>query len=66
MTIKELRKTTESYINIEIIYGKTAVTLKGGDVITLEAFGDFIVESITTKDDETITAALLLKAVKGN
>ena len=64
MTIKDLRKTTAPYINIKIVYGNTTIILKGGDIVTLEAFGDFLIDTIEAEDEETIKAALILQAVR--
>ena len=64
MTIKQLRSTTAPYIEIEILYGDHKITLLDNDKTTLKAFGSFLIEYISIKDVDTITAALVLKAVK--
>ena len=64
MTIKQLRNTTAPYVDIEIIYNGHVLNLTENDYTTLQAFGDFVVDYIAIKDDETITAALAMQAVK--
>lgn len=66
MTIKQLRTTTQPYIDIDIVYGNTHITLTADDYTTMQAFGDFLIDNISIKDEETISAALILQAVKNN
>ena len=64
MTIKDLRKTTAPYIDINIEYNNHGIILKEYDKTTLEAFGDFLIDTISIKDVDTITAVLVLQAVR--
>ena len=64
MTLKDLRTTTEPYIDIVITYGKQEITLAADDPATLEAFAPFLIDSISIKDEETVTAALTMRPVK--
>ena len=64
MTIKQLRKATAPYIDIEIIYNGHVLNLADNDYTTLQAFGDFAVDCISIKDDDTLTATLTMQAVK--
>ena len=64
MTIRDLRKTAAPYIDIKIEYGNHEIILKEDDKTTLEAFGEFLIDTISIKDVDTITAVLVLQAVR--
>lgn len=64
MTVKDLRTVTEPYVDIVITYGKQALTIAADDPATLEAFGPFLIDSVSIKDEETIAAALKMRPVK--
>ena len=64
MTVKDLRTTTEPYIDVVITYGKQEITIAADDRATLEAFAPFLIDTISIKDEETITAALTMRPVK--
>lgn len=64
MTVRDLRKATAPYIDIEIIYNGHALSLTDNDYTTLQAFGDFAVDYISIKDEDTLTATLAMQAVK--
>lgn len=64
LTVKDLRTTTAPYNEIAVVYGENEITLKAEDKTTLEAFGSFLIDNISIKDEETITATLIMRPVK--
>ena len=66
MTVKDLRKTTAPYIDIVIVYGYPLkeVTIDTEDPTTLDAFGAFLIDTISIRDEETIAATLTMRPVK--
>ena len=64
MTVKDLRKTLQPYADLIITYGNQSITIAADDPATLEAFAPFLTDTISIKDEETITAALKMRPVK--
>lgn len=66
MTVKDLRKATAPYIDIVILYGtpQTSIEISAEDATTLEAFGAFLIDTVSIRDEETIAASLMMRPVK--
>lgn len=66
MTVKDLRNATAPYIDIDIVYGNPSNTINiaAEDYVTLEAFGSFVIDVLSIKDEETIAATIKMQPVK--
>lgn len=65
MTVRELRKTTAFYIDIVIVYDhKREIEIEAENATALEAFGSFVIDVMSIRDEETIVATLKMQSVK--
>ena len=64
MTVKDLRTTTAPYNNIIIKYGNSSVEIAAEDTITLEAFGSFVIDTVSIENEENISATLKMQPIK--
>lgn len=66
MTVKDLRKSTASHIDIVIIYdtSKSEITIDADDSTLIDAFGAFLIDTVSIRDDATIAATLKMQPIK--
>jgi hypothetical protein len=65
MTVKQLRSTTATHIDIVIVYGdKNEITIDAENQTAIEAFGTFVIDVLSIRDDETIAATLKMQVVR--
>lgn len=66
MTVKDLRKATAAHIDIVVIYdvSKSEIVLDIEDSVLIDAFGAFLIDTVSIRDDATIAATLKMQPIK--